>query len=163
MTQEIKKTKNQKSYNFNTAIKRTKPSLPLKLLLNKNLLKGSVLDYGCGRGFDAEFLEKKGFCIDSYDPYWNPNGIMKSSYDTIYCNYVLNVLETDEEVFSVIRNVLGLLKSDGIVYFTVRRDLKNDGFTSRGYQRRVKLKAPIAFKKSGSFCAYVMGKDFFSK
>ena len=163
MIQETKKAKSQKSYNFNTAIKRTKPSLPLRFLIDKNLLKGSILDYGCGRGFDAEYLDKKGFCIDSYDPHWNPSGIKKSVYDTIFCNYVLNVLETDDEIFSVIKNVQDLLKNNGLAYFAVRRDLKKDGFTTRGYQRVVKLKAPTAFKKSGSFCTYVIGKDFFSK
>ena len=162
MIQKIKKAKSQKSYNFNTAIRRANPSLPLRLLIDKNLLKGSVLDYGCGRGFDAEYLDKKGFCIDSYDPYWKPDGINKTEYNTVFCNYVLNVIETDGEIVSVIKSVQNLLTKDGLAYFAVRRDLKKDGFTTRGYQRMVKLNAPVAFNKSGSFCTYVIGKDFLS-
>ena len=34
----------------NTAIRRNKLSVPFKFLLKNNLLNGTVLDYGCGRG-----------------------------------------------------------------------------------------------------------------
>lgn len=159
----IRMEKKKKNYSFNTAIKRTKPSLPLRFLIDNNLLSGNILDYGCGRGFDYNYLSSLGYSVDSYDPYWKPDGIGKVEYNTVFCNYVLNVIKTDDEIASVIKNVQNLLTKDGLAYFSVRRDLKKDGFTTRGYQRMVKLNAPVAFNKSGSFCTYVIGKDFFLK
>lgn len=157
----IPKTQRKKqSYNFNTAIKRTKPSLPLRYLVDNNLLIGKVLDYGCGRGFDYSYLSSLGYSVDSYDPYWKPDGIGSKKYNTIFCNYVLNVIETDDEVASTIKAVQNLLDKDGLAYFAVRRDIKKEGFTTRGYQRVISINAPIAFYKSGSFCTYVIGKDF---
>ena len=41
-------------YSYNTAIKRSKLSAPLRILLKENLIIGSVLDYGCGRGMMQE-------------------------------------------------------------------------------------------------------------
>lgn len=157
----LRTEKKKKNYSFNTAIKRTKPSLPLRFLIDNKLLIGNILDYGCGRGFDYSFLSNLGYSVDSYDPYWKPDGIGKVEYNTVFCNYVLNVIKTDDEIASVIKNVQNLLTKDGLAYFSVRRDIKKDGFTTRGYQRMVELNAPVAFSKSGAFCTYVIGKDFF--
>ena len=44
-----------------TAIEREFLSFPAKIILNKNYLKGSILDFGCGFGNDVKLLEKKGF------------------------------------------------------------------------------------------------------
>lgn len=43
-----------------TAIKRTDLSVPTRYLLQHNLLKGRILDFGCGFGFDTDELKKKG-------------------------------------------------------------------------------------------------------
>jgi len=37
-----------------TAISRKLPSKPMQILHQKGLLKGALLDYGCGKGFDAK-------------------------------------------------------------------------------------------------------------
>lgn len=153
-----RKAKPQKNYSFNTAIKRTRPSLPLRNLLNNKSISGNVLDYGCGKGFDAEYLGNLGYSVDSYDPYWKPDGIKKQSYNSIVCSYVLNVLKTDEEILAVIRKAASLLSKDGKAYFSVRRDVKKSGFTSRGFQRNVVLSAPVLYEKSGSFCTYIIDK-----
>jgi len=151
--------KNQKVYSYNTAIKRSKPSAPLKYLLDKDLLYGNILDYGCGRGFDSEYLRGLNYSVDSYDPHWNPNGINRDSYDSIFCNYVLNVLQTDSEILSVMQKATSFLSDNGKAYFAVRRDVKKVGFTSRGFQRKVFLSAPILYEKSGSFCTYIVDKE----
>ena len=63
-----------------TAIKRTKLSVPIRGLD----LKGKrVLDYGCGRGSDADLLG-----ADKYDPYYFPER-PTGKYDVILCTYVL--------------------------------------------------------------------------
>ena len=47
---------------WKTAIGRNKPSAPLRALETKGLIVGDVLDYGCGKGYDAYYLGS-----DSYD------------------------------------------------------------------------------------------------
>lgn len=50
-------------YNHLTAKERETLSFPAKLLLNQDLLRGDVLDFGCGFGKDVELLKKKGINI----------------------------------------------------------------------------------------------------
>lgn len=109
-----------------TTIKRTSISYPTRWLRNKNLLKGEILDYGCGYGFDTDYLKEKGYNIVGYDNFYRPD-YPKKRFDTIICNYVLNVLEPNEQA-EVLMSVSELLKPTGKAYFSVRRDLKNEGF-----------------------------------
>ena len=109
-----------------TAKERTSISFPTRWLKQNNLLKGEILDFGCGFGFDTDELQKEGFNIVGYDNYYRPEYPTKR-FDTIICNYVLNVLEPKEQA-EVLMEVSELLKPTGIAYFTVRRDLKSEGF-----------------------------------
>ena len=61
-----------------------------------------------------------------YDNYYRPEYPTKR-FDTIICNYVLNVLEPKEQA-EVLMEVSELLKPTGTAYFSVRRDLKSEGF-----------------------------------
>ena len=56
-----------------TAKEREFLSFPAKILLNKNLLKGEVLDFGCGFGNDVKLLREKGINIDGYDKHYFPD------------------------------------------------------------------------------------------
>jgi 2-polyprenyl-3-methyl-5-hydroxy-6-metoxy-1,4-benzoquinol methylase len=105
-----------------TAIERTSMSFPTRWLKQNNLLKGEILDFGCGFGFDADQLKEQGFEIVGYDNYYHPDYPQKC-FDTIICNYVLNVLEPNEQA-EVLMSVSELLKPTGKAYFAVRRDLK---------------------------------------
>lgn len=109
-----------------TAKQRDSPSLPVRMLFERGLLQGSILDYGCGYGRDVEFLRVKGFDAKGYDPHHQPEQPTRK-FDTILCFYVLNVLLPDEQT-AVIMDVTRLLKSSGRAYFVVRRDIKHDGF-----------------------------------
>ena len=109
-----------------TAKERTSVSFPTRWLQQNNLLKGEILDFGCGFGFDTDELQKEGFDIVGYDNYYRPEYPTKR-FDTIICNYVLNVLEPKEQV-EVLMEISELLKPTGTAYFTVRRDLKSEGF-----------------------------------
>ena len=80
----------------------------------------------CGFGFDKDELQKEGYSIVGYDNYYRPEYPTKR-FDTIICNYVLNVLESKEQA-QVLMEVSELLKPNGTAYFTVRRDLKYEGF-----------------------------------
>jgi hypothetical protein len=132
-----------------TAITRSKLSAPTKLLWSSGELSTPVLDYGCGKGFDAD---KLGF--DKYDPYYFPDKPRKK-YKTVICNYVLNVLPVEQEA-RVLHNIEKYMANDSVAFITVRRDVKVDGLTKRGtYQRNVVLDLPTVYK-NGSYEIYRM-------
>ena len=142
--------KNNKAHN--TAISRKCPSKPMKNLEKYDLLKGKLLDFGCGRGFDANHYD-----MDRYDPHYAPEK-PKGKYDTITCNYVLNVVEEDH-LQGIVDSILKHLKKKGTAYLSVRRDIKNEGYTSKGtYQRNVKLELPI-LRENGAYCTYILTKE----
>ena len=126
-----------------TAIRRTNFSVPTRYLLQHGLLKGRILDFGCGYGFDTDELKKQGYNIVGYDYYYRPD-FPDGKFDTIICNYVLNVLEPYAQV-EVLMNVTNLLTPSGMAYFSVRRDLTEEGFRLHAihkqytYQCNVKL------------------------
>ena len=109
-----------------TAIERTAISFPTRWLKDKKLLIGEILDFGCGFGYDTDQLQKFGYKIVGYDNYYRPE-LPEKRFDTIICNYVLNVLEPNEQA-EVLMSVSEFLKPSGKAYFAVRRDLKNEGF-----------------------------------
>jgi diadenosine tetraphosphate (Ap4A) HIT family hydrolase len=120
----MKKQTNQ--FSHLTAIERVYLSVPTNFLLDKNLLQGKVLDFGCGFGNDVKLLRKKGLDITGYDPYYFPQ-YPTEKFDTIICVYVLNVLFPEEQA-NVLMEVSHLLKSGGKAYYAVRRDIKREGF-----------------------------------
>jgi SAM-dependent methyltransferase len=137
-----------------TVKERDKPSYPTRILLNKGILKGKILDFGCGLGKDVEFLKSKQFNIQGYDPFYQAN-YPTEKFDTIICHYVLNVLFPKEQTF-VLMAIAELLKPTGKAYFTVRRDLKKEGFRThfihqvQTYQCNVRLNYTSFFKTD--FC-----------
>jgi diadenosine tetraphosphate (Ap4A) HIT family hydrolase len=137
----MKQQKNQ--FSHLTAIDRTYLSFPAQFLLNQNLLQGKILDFGCGLGNDVKLLRQKGFDLTGYDPYYFPQ-YPADKFDTIICFYVLNVLFPEEQA-NVLMAVSHLLKPGGKAYFTVRRDIKKEGFREHyvhkkpTYQCNVKL------------------------
>jgi hypothetical protein len=136
-----------------TAISRTKPAKPMRLLDEKGLLKGSKLDYGCGKGLDAET-----FNMEKFDPFYHPEKPNDSSFDTITCQYVLNVLPKDEET-KILKDIQNLLKNTGKAYITVRRDISKEGLTSKKtFQRNVVLSLPVLHEEKNAFCIYELSK-----
>ena len=130
-----------------TAITRRGPSVPIKWLDSHSLLTGRILDFGCGKGMDAE-----SFDMDRYDPFYSPE-YPTGKYDTITCTYVLNVVD-ENTADTILAEILALLSKVGIAYLTVRRDIKKEGLTSRGtFQRNVRHVLPIMTENS-RFCIY---------
>jgi diadenosine tetraphosphate (Ap4A) HIT family hydrolase len=140
----------QNSYSHFTAKERDSLSYPAKFVLNRNLLKGEVLDFGCGFGKDVELLKEKGINIVGYDKHYFPNFPSKK-FDTIICFYVLNVL-LPEEQSTVLMKLSKLINPDGKIYFAVRRDVRFEGFRNHKihqkptYQCNVKLPFKSIFK-----------------
>ncbi len=119
-------TKLKNEYSYLTAKKRSKLSFPARILQEKRLLKGKILDYGCGFGSDVRLLKEKNYDIKGYDPHYYPD-LPHDKFDTIICIYVLNVL-TPEEQSKVLMHISSSLKTNGRAYFAVRRDIKYEGF-----------------------------------
>ena len=144
---------NNKSHQ--TAIKRNKLSAPMQYLndFSDNFF-GGQLDYGCGRGNDADLLGMK-----KYDPFYFPNEeVLRAKYSFITCNYVLNVVSLPEQV-EILAKINDLLLDNGVAFITVRRDVKQDGYTSKGtFQRNVVLDLPVVREKKGHFCTYRLDK-----
>jgi ATP adenylyltransferase len=109
-----------------TAKERDKISYPARLLLDRGLLMGKILDFGCGFGKDVETLKTKGLEIQGYDRHYFPT-YPEEKFDTIICFYVLNVLLLEEQS-KVLLEVSQLLKPGGKAYFAVRRDVKKSGY-----------------------------------
>lgn len=130
-------------YSHLTAKERTAVSFPTRWLFKQGFLNGSVLDFGCGHSKDVEFLIENGIKVQGYDKHYQPN-FPKRKFDTIICNYVLNVLLPEEQT-EVLMEVSELLNAEGRAYFTVRRDIRFEGFRTHKlhkkptYQCNVKL------------------------
>lgn len=109
-----------------TAKERTSVSFPTRWLLEKGYIQGKILDFGCGHGADIKYLEGKGFDVSGYDKHYQPDYPTKK-FDIIICHYVLNVLLPEEQA-KVLMEVSELLNPGGKAYFTVRRDIRHEGF-----------------------------------
>jgi hypothetical protein len=117
-------------------------SAPARFLLESGRLSGRILDFGCGRGKDAELLK-----CEKYDPHFFPK-FPRGKFDTVLVTYVLNVLGPDGR-HQVYADVCSLLNENGTAFFAVRRDIKSDTNT----QFIIDLLFPIVKSTSG-FCIY---------
>ncbi|QDU73635.1 hypothetical protein Pan97_06260 [Bremerella volcania] len=102
------------------AIRRQSISFAATWLVESDLIRGRVLDYGCGFGFDADY-----FGWDAFDPYYRPTP-PQGGYDTIVCNHVLNMLtrSSRNQVLSAIEQQLD---SDGTAWLIVPRNIPPRG------------------------------------
>jgi len=137
-------------YSHLTAKERDSLSFPARILLERNLIQGEVLDFGCGLGKDVELLTAKGIHIVGYDKHHSPTYPLQQ-FDTILCFYVLNVLLPEEQA-TVLMEISQLLKPLGKAYFAVRRDIEYEGFRThkihqqKTYQCKVILGYDSLFK-----------------
>jgi SAM-dependent methyltransferase len=116
----------KENYNpfLKTALHRKTLSAPMRLLKEKNLLQGTILDMGCGAGNDVQFLQKDGFDIvgyDKYNPVYKEDRLLECYFDTITCNYVFNVIPDLQEHYNLIKLLKQLGKN---IYIAVRSDIK---------------------------------------
>jgi len=139
-----------------TAISRRTVSKPMADLDRKIRITDcySRLDYGCGRGHDADHYR-----MDKYDPHYYPD-MPVGTFDLITCNYVLNVIESVVEKARVIRDIQSLLTEDGCAYITVRNDQRAlNGITSRGtWQDLTILSGCSVFKTCAGYTTYAVLK-----
>lgn len=86
-----------------TAITRTQASIPARVLARDWLALGdTVLDWGCGKGKDVEYLRSLGYVCFGYDPVYMPYPypfFSRITYSWVLCAYVLNVIPHPDRGF----------------------------------------------------------------
>lgn len=142
----------RKDLSYLTSPRRNRPSIPARIL-NK-FAKGRTLDFGCGYGFDANY-----YGWSKYDKFHFPK-YPTGKFDTIFCFYVLNVLDSQRKRDKVLKEIRNFLAKGGIAYIAVRRDKEcNNTYRGRGtYQHKVYLKYPV-FKETTTYCIYKYRKN----
>ena len=146
---------NSDDLSFKTAITRTSPSAPMKRLASDDRIRGIALDYGCGKGLDADT-----YGMDRYDKHHSPD-MPNKLYDTITCNYVLNVIECPETRLSILRDIRSRLRNNSsVAYITVRNDRRAlNGTTAIGtWQGLVVLALPVVYRCAG-YVTYELRKS----
>ena len=139
------KIKGKRGFRFikelGNAIRRGTVSQTALFLDEHRLLRGRVLDYGCGFGFDADH-----FGWEAYDPHYRqrlPDGL----FDTVVCNHVANMLTRDsrQELYRALR---ALLAPEGKVYVSVSRKIPKAGKVAlrKRIQNYVVLTLPSLFR-----------------
>jgi len=137
---------------YKTAIARNKLSAPAAWLNRAGRLKGRILDYGCGRGGDADRLGWEG-----YDPHYR-QGEPVGLFDTIMCNFVLNVIESHSTRRSVLSAISDLLTEYGRAYITVRTDRSGlSGRKRHTWQSLIVLDLPVVHRGNG-YITYMLCK-----
>lgn len=125
----------------------------------------TVLDYGCGRYTDhiKEYAEVKGVYWTGYDKYNQPEKnntqALSREYDIVLCSNVLNVIEEDEIVKSIIRECVRLAEKEAV--FTVYEG-NGTGIgrasSETSYQRNWKLSEYMRLMENMGLCPIKKGK-----
>src|SRR3954470_18622524 len=114
--ERVAKIKGKRGFRFikelGGAIRRETVSKTARFLDERRLLRGRVLDYGCGFGFDAEH-----FGWEAYDPHYRQQ-LPVGPFDAIVCNHVANMLTrcSRRELFGALQ---ALLAPRGKAYVSV--------------------------------------------
>jgi len=90
-----------------------------------------VLDWGCGRGADADYIMRDICYCDRYDPHYQPD-LPTHKFDTVLCTYVLCTIPEYHDRAGIIEQAWEYLAPGGWMYVTVRADKSNlQGWTCR--------------------------------
>jgi hypothetical protein len=140
----VAKIKGKRGFRFikelGGAIRRETISTTARFLAEHRLLRGRILDYGCGFGFDADH-----FGWEAFDPHYRqkpPDGL----FDTIVCNHVANML-TRESRRQLVLSIQALLARHGKAYVSVSRKIPRTGKIAlrKRIQNYVVLTLPSVF------------------
>jgi DNA phosphorothioation-associated putative methyltransferase len=160
----MKQRGNKMDKSKNTAIGRTKASLPLRDILSTYRVAEPVIDYGCGRGADVAYLKEQGIVAIGYDPNHYPKKPTIAGM-TVLNTYVLNVIDDEQVRIDVLKNIVSCCADNGRIYVTTRTEKeinslasktgwtpKNDGFLTKSgtFQKGFTAESIVAlFEKAG--------------
>lgn len=120
LEESVAKIKGKRGFRFvkelGGAIRRETVSKTAQFLAERGLLRGRILDYGCGFGFDADH-----FGWEAYDPHYRQQAL-EGVFDTIICNHVANIL-TRSSRHNLFRALVDLLAPQGKAYLSVSRKI----------------------------------------
>jgi hypothetical protein len=104
-----------------TAIARTRAAAPIRVLLDRGLVRGDVLHHGRGRDtHGSEAMREVARSVTDYDPNHAPNpSALERKYDTVVSNFVLNVLPPTERRLAI-ADIARTTRSNGNAYISVR-------------------------------------------
>lgn len=142
---------------------RTRKSLSAPMIVIQDYIQAQghrnyvSLDYGCGRGTDADLLG-----MDKFDPNWIGPDIQpienrntSEGYDIITNIYVLNVIREPEDRIKVLKEIQNLLSEHGVAFVAVRDDVPENTES----QFRVYLNLELISKVSGRFRIYRLTRN----
>ena len=133
-----------------TARSRRTLSAPAAYLLDRDLLRGRILDFGSGKGDLAKFLDGD---IEEWDPNFSPKR-PRGKFDVVCCIYVLNVLRPRER-HHALSDAKGFVRRGGRLYAAVRRDIFCEGRTTKGTEQyNVRLPLVSLVHRAGSYEIY---------
>jgi hypothetical protein len=141
----VAKIKGKRGFRFvkelGGAIRRETVSKTAQLLDDRGLLRGRVLDYGCGFGFDADH-----FGWEAFDPHYRQK-VPEGMFDTIVCNHVANML-TRSSRHRLLNDIVALLAPRGLAYLSVSRKIPITGKLAirKRIQNYVVLTLPSVFR-----------------
>lgn len=120
---------------YKTAKSRIKVSKPTEFLHRMAFVYGKTLDYGCGKGMDTKYLLEQGVNVFGYDPHYQPE-LSETSFDTIICNYVVNVIDDFNVRIDLFRKAFDLLAPGGKMYITARNTKEINYESNKGNWQR---------------------------
>lgn len=94
-----------------TALHRYSLSTPMQALFRHGYLdgRGTVFDYGCGRGDDVRILKEMGVDATGWDPHFAA-GNEKRAAEVVNLGFVINVIEDERERRDALRGAYGLAR-----------------------------------------------------
>jgi DNA phosphorothioation-associated putative methyltransferase len=124
-----------------TALQRYSLSTPMQALFRHGYLdgRGTVFDYGCGRGDDVRILKELGVDVAGWDPYFAARN-EKREADVVNLGFVVNVIEDVRErraaltgAYALARKVLSVAALiGGRTAFEQHRLFRDGVLTTRG-------------------------------
>src|ERR1700722_10983970 len=142
--ENVAKIKGKRGFRFikelGGAIRRETVSKTARFLEEHRLLRGRVLDYGCGFGLDADH-----FGWEAFDPSYR-HKLPEGRLDTLVRNQVANML-TRESPQRLLRAIQLLLAGQGRAYASVSRKIPRTGKIAmrKRIQNYVVLTLPSVF------------------
>ncbi|KKT73897.1 MAG: hypothetical protein UW69_C0054G0002 [Microgenomates group bacterium GW2011_GWA2_44_7] len=107
-----------------TAMHRSEPSLPAKILVERKIVNGRLFDWGCGHGADLDYFLRSGIKAEGWDPNHKPDKPPQSYppglFRWVHCSFVLNTLPDPGDRTKILEEIFNFLPAGGNLAISVR-------------------------------------------